>query len=468
MKSSDWGARTTELPWAVLRPWQTNALLLAIGVAMFILARQLVAEYTRFTMGFSGVSGWSASLFVLAVALILTQPTDRLTLPIILAGAVACRLPPLFAQPYLSSDIYRYVWDGIVQHAHISPYRYVPGDPALAFPRAPHQAIFDHINRRDYAHTIYPPAAQMLFYLITAIRPTVTFMKVAMVLFEALTTAALITLLKQLGRPASQVLLYAWCPLLVWEVAGSGHLDSAAMTFIALALLARLRRQPFATGLLLGIAVMLKFYPLVLLPALWWRGDPPTGSAWKMPAALASVVAFGYACYAGVGMRVFGFLGGYAQEEGLQTGARYFLLDLAKTLPGLHNLPITAFYGFCAVVFAALIVWAWKSAQPTSPRAAFLPPAFALAVALMLLFSPHYAWYIIWLLPFFALMPNLPALTYLMGFFYLYTTAYAMPGPGTFFLNKILYGATLAAFAIWIIARSWFASVRRRHSATLS
>ena len=71
----------------------------------------------------------------------------------------------------------------------------------------------------------------------------------------------------------------------------------------------------------------------------------------------------------------------------------------------------------------------------------------------MLLFAPHYAWYIVWLIPFFALMPNLPTLTYLMGFFYLYTTAYATPGPGTFFLNQILYGGTLAAFVVWMTLR---------------
>ena len=80
----------------------------------------------------------------------------------------------------------------------------------------------------------------------------------------------------------------------------------------------------------------------------------------------------------------------------------------------------------------------------------------------MLLFSPHYAWYIVWLIPFFAAMPNLPTLVYLMGFFYLYTTAYAMPGPGTFFLNKVLYAATLAAFAIWIAMRRWPLHRRQR------
>ena len=37
-------------------------------------------------------------------------------------------------EPFLSSDIYRYVWDGRVQAAGINPYAYVPADAALAAP----------------------------------------------------------------------------------------------------------------------------------------------------------------------------------------------------------------------------------------------------------------------------------------------------------------------------------------------
>ena len=449
-------AETAKPRWAgVVRPWQTNIALALRGVGMLLLARQLVSEYGHYTIGFSGVSGWGAMLYIVACCLILTQPVDRWTLPIILAVAVVCRLAPLFAAPFLSSDIYRYAWDGVVQHAHISPYRYVPGDPALSFLRAPNQDLFDHINRRDYAHTIYPPVAQMIFYVVTWISPTVTFMKMAMVAFEAVTVAALIALLRALGRRQEQVLLYAWCPLLVWEIAGSGHLDSAAMAFIALALVARFRRQAWLTGLWLGIAVMIKFYPLVLLPALWWRGDG-RGSAWKMPAAVAGVVAFGYACYASVGMKVFGFLGGYAKEEGLETGARYFLLDWARRVPGLQGLPIWVFYGFCAAVFAGLTWWAWRvGCQPDSARVGFLAPAAGLAMALMLLFSPHYAWYVIWLVPLLAVQPNLPMVAYLMGFFYGYTTALADPGPKMFLLNEYLYGAVALSFVAWVAMRRW-------------
>jgi hypothetical protein len=73
----------------------------------------------------------------------------------------------------------------------------------------------------------------------------------------------------------------------------------------------------------------------------------------------------------------------------------------------------------------------------------------------MLLFSPHYAWYVIWLVPFFTLQPNLVGFTYLMGFFYGYTTALADPGPKMFLLNEYLYAAAAAAFVVWVAMRKW-------------
>jgi alpha-1,6-mannosyltransferase len=445
--------------WSVARAWQTNVALMVVGAGLVGLTQQLTSEYDYFTIGFSGVSGWSCILYLCAALLILSQPVDRFTLPIIFTVAIGCRLVALFPEPYLSSDIYRYVWDGVVQHAHISPYRYVPGDSALVFLRAPNQHIFDNINRRDYAHTIYPPAAQALFYLITWVSPTVTFMKAVMVLFEGVTVYALIRLLRSFGVRREQVLLYAWCPIVIWEIAGSGHLDSAAMAFIAMALLFRYRREPIWTGVFLGIAILLKLYPVVLFPALYRRGDA------KTPATVAAIVAVGYAAYSSVGLLVFGFLGGYVKEEGMATGVRYFLLELSQRMPGLHSCSTTNYFFFCVVVFSLIVWWCWRvTGAQGSDRvrvfrsdgvANFLPPAFALAFALMLLFSPHYAWYILWLVPFLTLIPNLPVLMYILGFFYLYTTALADPGPKMFLANEILYGAVFVALLIQFIFSRW-------------
>jgi hypothetical protein len=84
-----------------------------------------------------------------------------------------------------------------------------------------------------------------------------------------------------------------------------------------------------------------------------------------------------------------------------------------------------------------------------------------MGLALMLLFSPHYPWYIVWLIPFFALLPNLTLLTYLMMFFYMFTTALADGEAGHMFvLNRILYGAVLGACLLELtVLRRW--SLRR-------
>jgi hypothetical protein len=181
-------------------------------MGMLGLAHQLTREFHHFFIGFSAVAGWSVAAYLLAVLIVLTQPVNRWTFAIIILFAIAFRAVVLLPEPYLSSDIYRYAWDGVVQHAHISPYRYVPGDPALNFLRGPNQNLFDHINRRDYARTIYPPVAEILFFLITSINRSVTFMKAAMVLFEGLTLYALVVLLRHLGLRRERALIYAWCP----------------------------------------------------------------------------------------------------------------------------------------------------------------------------------------------------------------------------------------------------------------
>jgi hypothetical protein len=436
-------------------PWLTNIVLCLLGLGLILLTREEVWEYGgygHYVIGGSGCSGWSVWLYVVAVIVVMTQPVNRATLWIVLGYAVALRTVMLFAEPFSSSDIYRYVWDGIVQHAHISPYRYVPGNPALAFlrdPDSPNFEVWNNINRRDYAVTIYPPVAQMVYWLVTFLSPTVNGMKAAMFGFECLTAATLLTMLRMMGKPLTQILLYAWCPLLVWEIALGGHVDAAVFAFVTLALLFRYREQPVLTGLFLGMAVMTKFYPLVLVPALYKRGD------WKMPATLAAVIVGSYVPYLSAGKLVFGFLGGYAQEEGMNTGTRYYALDLVRHVPGWSTAPKGLFLVFCAAVFGALMWWCWKNCSREGD--AFLRGAMLLAMAMMLLFSPHYPWYIAWLVPFFALAPNLPVLTYVCVFFYGFTTALADGGMATMFvLNSWIYGAFAVAVLLQVaVFRRW-------------
>ena len=105
------------------------------------------------------------ALYFVAAWWVLGRRTSPL--PLVLLVAVFLRLTPLFSPPSLSDDAYRYVWDGRVQAAGTNPYLHVPAAPALAHLRD--AAIYENVNRRDYAPTIYPPAAQLLFLATTRV-----------------------------------------------------------------------------------------------------------------------------------------------------------------------------------------------------------------------------------------------------------------------------------------------------------
>src|ERR1700722_2802462 len=162
----------------------TNRALALLGLAMVALCWQGVDEIHHFVIGFGLVAMLQALLYLVAVWVVLNQPADRRTIVIIVVCAIACRLVCLFSPPFLSSDIFRYVWDGKVQAAGINPFPYIPAHSHLTFLRD--LDIYPHTNRLDSAHTIYPPGAQMLFLLTPRLGATARWMKAAMFGMEGL------------------------------------------------------------------------------------------------------------------------------------------------------------------------------------------------------------------------------------------------------------------------------------------
>ena len=373
-----------------------RAVLVAAGLALLVLElaglRALAQDALPWFIALALAQG---AVYFLAVWWVLSgRPAP---LPLVLGVAVALRLPLLLSPPYLSTDLYRYVWDGRVQAAGINPYRYVPAAPELSALRD--DRIYPHINRREYAVTIYPPAAQAFFLVITRVSESVLWMKASILAFEGLAIWLLLRLLRRSGRPDGDVLLYAWHPLALWEFAGSGHLDAAPMALILAALLASGRGRNAVTGLALGIGTLFKLYPLVVLPALWRRRD------WRMPLAFAGTVALGYAPYAGVGAGVLGFLPGYAREEGLFAGSPYFLLQIAEWVAGAQ-LPAWLYLVPAGLVLVGLALWSlWRNGEREHETAALV-----LGAAAVVAVSPHYAWYFAWLLPLAALARCVPVL----------------------------------------------------------
>lgn len=381
-------------------------------------------------------------LYGLALWLVYSKPpgASATCLTVIVAFAVVFRLLVVASPLVLSSDLYRYVWDGRVQRAGINPYRYPPEAQALAPLRD--ADIYPQINRPGLV-TIYPPVAQMLFALITTVVPdSVRGMKAAMLLFDLATMIILIRLLKTTGKPPERVVLYAWSPLVVYEFAGSGHVDVLMLPFLLLALQARLAHRLGVSGVMLGLATLIKLYPAVLFPALYTRQER------RFPLSFGATLVLGYLPYiSGVGLQVFGYLPDYfGPWEDFNGGFRSFL-TIALTPLTVTARSLAA--GFCA----ALLLGMAYMVSRRHPMADWIRRAlYMIGAYLLLVPTTFHPWYVIWLLPCLCFYPVWGWL-YLSGAIALsyiaYTQDYPSVPPGIQLLEFLPCYLLLLAQALW-------------------
>ena len=349
----------------------------------------------RLFIGFECVAGL---VYFAAIWLVRSGPAPRRTTLMVLVFAAAMRVIPLAWPPFLSSDLFRYVWDGRVQAQGINPYLYLPAAKELEFLRD--DEIYMSTNRSEEAPTIYPPMAQVIFAFIGQVWSSLMMVKITMATFEAVAIACATVLLRRARLPTAGVLVYAWCPLPIWEFAGNGHVDAASIGFIALAMVAATSAKRGWAGALLGLAVLCKLLPAAVFPAFWRRWD------WRMLAATVAVIVALYAAYTvGAGWRVLGYLPGYAAEEGLETGGGFFVLRalaLFGPLPAWSAKAYAAMAGLALLGLAAHFMLGPKlPAEPAARVTVIGRAAAVLAMATTVAISPHYPWYLAWL-PLFA------------------------------------------------------------------
>jgi alpha-1,6-mannosyltransferase len=384
--------------------------LCAAGIGLFALAA--AGPWIVATRGYGVfIPALAASgLLTLAATKLSANLPARTGLIVILGLALAMRLAVVGEAPLLSTDVYRYVWDGRVQASGINPYAFVPADPALQALRD--AAIFPRINRADYAVTAYPPVAQMFFLGVTRFAETITMMRLAMVACEIVTVLLVIDLLRRLDLPVTAVVAYAWHPLALWEVANNGHVDALTVALLMGGVWLAVRARALAGAVAVTLAALVKPYAIVALPAFWKPWD------WRMPLIAVATILLCYLPYLGVGPAVLGFLAGYASEEGLTGGEGIWLVSLVRAVFG----PVPGLTAAYMAAAAAVIAWlALRVALRRDPSPQTVIRGVALLLTAGLFFaSPNYAWYFLALVPFLAFGAGAPVWALTLGAVLLY------------------------------------------------
>jgi alpha-1,2-mannosyltransferase len=338
--------------------------------------------------------------------------TRRASIVLVLVGSLATGVAAMAGPPNTSTDSARYAWDGIVQNAGISPYTYVPSDPALAelrtdwlFP-APVDGecvgerimsvdepgtgdlVCTAINRATVP-TIYPPASELVFAglrFFTGAGPQYWPSQLLGLLVSLSVTVLLLGALRKAGRDPRWAAIWGWSPLVATEGITNSHIDivSALLLVVASLLVASGRR--WAGGAALGASIATKLIPVIGAPALLGRRP------WPVIGASVAVFLVLYIPYViADGIQVLGYLPGYLSEEGYETGTRFIMLSLIA--PGPASLVLAA----VLIAATAALVW-WK----TDPADPWLGQLVMIGVTLLVV-TPRYPWYALLLVPMIAM-----------------------------------------------------------------
>ena len=234
----------------------TSTPLADIPAHLFFLGLSFLLYFLSYLFGAKSWHLWSGS---------------RVLTLLLLVGAFL-RLGAAMAPTSLSDDVYRYAWDGEILARGDNPYRDTPSKLHRAERGVP--GLYESLNSEEF-HSVYPPLSQCLFALGVKVSRLFSVssdraLRILFGLFDLTTIWLLFVLAGRLGIGRHRVALYAWNPLVVWELVGGGHTEALLLPFLAATLIAAITAKPIRFGLALGAATLAKLTVLPLAPVLGW------------------------------------------------------------------------------------------------------------------------------------------------------------------------------------------------------
>ena len=315
-----------------------------------------------------------------------------------------------------------------------TPIIVVPSDPAV---KGLHTAETRNLNNPDLPSP-YPPGAQLFFRAVTAIQESTFALKVAFVVCEFAIVLVLLDVLRCTRQAAHLVLAFAWNPLLAIEVAGSGHVDIVGALLLVVSAAALVRRWRATAAVALGLAIAVKFLPVVLLPLYWKR------VRMRDAALAAAVVGMLYVPFLNHGRIPIGSLGTYVQTFRFN-GPVFAALD--------HVVPPQLLVGLAVLVGLVTATWLRRAAPDWSTD------LFAWPMAACLLCAPVvFPWYLLWLLPFLTSSSTLLIIVWTVSIFPTYVQWHLRTlgrswGTLPVWVMLLEYGCMAAAGAMIVLRR---------------
>ncbi|MBW8242169.1 polyprenol phosphomannose-dependent alpha 1,6 mannosyltransferase MptB [Muricauda oceani] len=192
----------------------------------------------------------------------------------LLVVGILFRLVFLIAEPNLSQDIYRFIWDGELIKNGINPYLYTPDQimeqGTISFPNMKElRDGMTDLNAKHYSN--YPPINQILFAFAALLGGgSVLGSTIAMRLIIILADLGVLyfgrKLLQNLNKANHLAFWYFLNPLVIIELTGNLHFEGVMLFFFVWALYMISKNKWLWATPVYAVSIMVKLMPLLFLP----------------------------------------------------------------------------------------------------------------------------------------------------------------------------------------------------------
>ncbi|MEZ4919173.1 MAG: hypothetical protein R2792_08715 [Saprospiraceae bacterium] len=293
-------------------------------------------------------------LALFAIGFVLARQSESKKLAIGLG--IAMRVLLLWSTPWLSDDVYRFIWDGKLLANGIHPFAFTPEEimQMANLPDGINTSLFERLNSREY-YTVYPPVNQGIFVLSAWLAPGninggILIIKLFLLLFELGSIRLLFAMGRKQTRYASAAALYALNPLAILEVVGNCHFEGAMIFFLIWAMFALQKKKIFTGAVSWALAIASKLLPLLFVPLVWkWLG-PKKGSGFVVLCFLFCLLLFLPLLTPGILLNMGSSLDLYFQQF-FFNGSLYYLFKF-----GLQAIGVAQVYKILGLALAPITI----------------------------------------------------------------------------------------------------------------
>jgi hypothetical protein len=339
----------------------------------------------------------------------------------------------------MSDDIFRYIWDGKVQHSGYNPFEFSPNAPeGVSF----REKWWTSINN-PHVSSPYPPFSQVIFWLITLpdlkITGYIFEFRLLVIFIDICLVITLNRIIEHLHLLKRRLIIYAWSPLTIFELAGNGHNDGIASFFMILSIYwtitTKNKSKNVFGAIFLALAMLTKTFPVFAFPFLirHWRIK-------EIMAFLGTLIVFslGYTTN-----KIIFPLIPQGQVHFVKyfrfNGSIYRILDSISDGYTINDIEFVIILSVVMVlVLLAINAYTyWLTNSPLAYSEESLVERIGFALLVLLLFSADvHPWYLLWILPLMVIKPQESVIIWSLTIFFTYEVYQNFDSHGIWFEKR--------------------------------